>query len=74
LGGDGGVGFFSISGIFGNESEGNESFASGGGKNDFFCSEGKVSVGGGLGVSALGSDFTPSDSDNCMTKAVIDHC
>ena len=64
LGGVGGTGFFSASGMFGSDNEGNENLASGGGRKDFFGSEGNVSTGGGLGISALGSDLTPNDSDS----------
>ena len=67
----GGVCFFSGSGILGNDNEGKGSLASGGGRNDFFASEGKVSTGGGLGISALGSDFTPSVSDNCRIEECL---
>ena len=70
FGGDGDVGFFSPSGFLGNDNEGSESLASGGGRNDFLGAEGKDSIGGGLGISALGSDLTPNDSDNYTPNRV----
>ena len=67
----GGVGFFSGSGILGNDNEGRDSLASGGGRNDFFGSVGKVSTGGGFGISALGWDLTPNVSENFSIQVIF---
>lgn len=66
--GVGGTGFFSASRILGNDNDGNDNLASGGGNKDFFGSEGNVLAGGGLGISALGSDLTPNASDSYLAR------